>query len=231
MNKPLLLTGTLSAMLIGAATVGWTGTALAEEAAQTGAVAPATEWYPTQGTTAQGTAPATAQTTAPATAPPAAQVTTQGTAPDATQATAQDAAQATAQDTTTGAAPDATQATAQDTTQATAPDTAQGTAPDTAQDTRSYRDRGRYGWRRGHNGYAEQRKALTRARRDNMEQWRSMRRWWKNPAAEDRRQWNKARSRAHRDMAEARRDYNDMNRPYGNYGYGGRRSYRSGPWY
>lgn len=165
MNKPQWLTCTLSAMLITAATVGWTGTALAEEAAQTGVAAPATE------------TPATQEATAPATEESATQ--------------------------------------------------------DTPQETTSYRKHGRYGWRRDHDRFTEQRKALARARRDEMERWRSMRRWWNNPEAEDRRMWNKARSRAMRDMMEARRNYYEQFRPPLDYGYEGGiwRSYRPGARY
>lgn len=116
-------------------------------------------------------------------------------------------------------------------TEATAPTTEESTTQDTTQATRSYRDRGRYGWRRGHDRYAEQRKAMARARHNEMERWRSMRRWWNNPEAEDRRMWNKARSRAFRDMAEARGRYHQQFRPPRSYGYGEWRSYRSDPWY
>jgi hypothetical protein len=65
-----------------------------------------------------------------------------------------------------------------------------------------------------------------------MERWRSMRRWWNNPEAEDRRMWNKARSRAMRDMMEARRNYYEQFRPPYDYGYEGGmwRSYRPGAW-
>jgi hypothetical protein len=120
----------------------------------------------------------------------------------------------------------ATSAQAQETA---APAAEAATTEETTEDKSSYR--GRYGRSRYHDRYAEQRKAIARARHNEMERWRSMRRWWNNPAAEDRRQWNKARYRGYRDMAEARRSYYDMNRPYGDYGYGGRRSYRGSPWY
>jgi hypothetical protein len=176
MNKPQWFTCTLSAMLMTAATIGWTGTALAEAAAQTGVAAPATE------------APAT---------------------------------------------PEATATEAPATPEATAPATEESVTQDTPQETTSYRNYGRYGWRRDHNRFAEQRKALAKARRDEMERWRSMRRWWNNPEAEDRRMWNKARSRALRDMMEARRNYYEQIRPPVEYGYGGGiwRSYRPGTWY
>ena len=179
MNKPQWFTCTLSAMLITAATTGWTGTALAEAAAQTGAAAPATE------------APATPEATAPTTE-------------------------------------------ASTTPEATVPATEESATQETPQDTTSYRKHGRYGWRRDHDRFTEQRKALARARRDEMERWRSMRRWWNNPEAEDRRMWNNARSRAMRDMMEARRSYYEQFRPPHDYGYEGGiwRSYRRpGAWY
>jgi len=119
MNKPHWLSCTLSALLISTAAVGWTGTALAQEAAQTGAVAPATEWYPSQ-VTPPGAAAATAQAAAPAAAAP---VATEAPAASAAPA-AQDATQAAAPATAAPAAP-----AAQDATQAAAPATAAPAAP------------------------------------------------------------------------------------------------------
>ena len=57
-----------------------------------------------------------------------------------------------------------------------------------------------------------------------MERYRSARRWWNDPVAEDRRQWNRARydairrmsderSRAMDDRYEQQRDYTDRYRP------------------
>ena len=57
-----------------------------------------------------------------------------------------------------------------------------------------------------------------------MERYRSMRRWWNDPVAEDRRQWNRARfdmmrrmsderSRAMTDWSERQREYTDQFRP------------------
>jgi len=196
MNKSRVLTCTLSAMLISVATIGWTGTALAQQAAQTDVTGPVVV------IPMPPAAPQAAAAAAPAAPAPAQEAAVPATAVPATSAPAQEAA---------------------------APAAEAATTEETTEDKSSYR--GRYGWRRGHDRYAEQRKAIARARHNEMERWRSMRRWWNNPEAEDRRQWNKARNRAHRDMAEARRSYYDMNRPYGDYGYGGRRSYRGSPWY
>lgn len=111
----------------------------------------------------------------------------------------------------------------------TAPSTGKSTTQDTTQATRSYR--GFHGWRRDHHRYAEQRKAVARARQNEMERWRGMRRWWNNPEVEERRMWNKARSRAFRDMADARWRYHQQFRPPHYYGYGEWSSYRYDPWY
>jgi hypothetical protein len=67
------------------------------------------------------------------------------------------------------------------------------------------------------------------ARRKAMEHHRSARRWWLNPRAEARRQWNKARSDWYQDMVEQRQQHrpgygHSYGRGYGP--YGGR-----GPWY
>lgn len=64
-----------------------------------------------------------------------------------------------------------------------------------------------------------------RLRRENMERWRSARRWWNNPAAENRRQWNQSRSRWYRDMGEARRQAWEQYRPERSYSYHYHRSY------
>lgn len=79
--------------------------------------------------------------------------------------------------------------------------------------------------RRSHDYRTEQNRRLAqlkeaaKVRRENMERWRSQRRWWNNPAAETRRQWNRARSQWYRDMAEARRKYVEQYRPDFNYNY------------
>jgi len=62
-------------------------------------------------------------------------------------------------------------------------------------------------------------KEAARLRRENMERWRSLRRWWNNPIAEERRQWNRARAQWYRDMAEARRKYDEQQRPDYSYRY------------
>lgn len=114
-------------------------------------------------------------------------------------------------------------------TEATAPSTGKSATRDTTQAAGTYR--GRSGWRRDHDHYAEQRKAMARARQNEVERWRSVHRWWNNPKAEERRMWNKTRSRAFRDMAEARWRYHQQFRPPRNYGYGEWREYRNDCWY
>lgn len=80
--------------------------------------------------------------------------------------------------------------------------------------------RSRYGYRANYNRMIEQRKAMMKQRREQLDRWHSWRRWMDNPAAEDRRMWNKARSQMYRDMAEARREYYEQNRPdYRSYEY------------
>ena len=65
-----------------------------------------------------------------------------------------------------------------------------------------------------------------------MERYRSMRRWWNDPVAEDRRQWNRARfdmmrrmsddrSRAMEGMHERQREYLDQYRPGPRHPFGG----------
>ena len=76
---------------------------------------------------------------------------------------------------------------------------------------------GRRAYRRPYGGYRDLRKSQIEARRDAMEHYRDARRWWGNPRAESRRQWNRARSdwqkvvsefrRAHRPIYTYRRDY------------------------
>lgn len=68
-----------------------------------------------------------------------------------------------------------------------------------------HRDRGRD---------IERSKALARERQEQMERWRSWRRWMNSPAAEERRQWNRARSQFQRDLAEQRRDAAEQRRTY-----------------
>jgi len=72
-----------------------------------------------------------------------------------------------------------------------------------------------YGYRAEQNRRLARIKEAARIRRENMERWRSQRRWWNNPEAEDRRQWNKARSQWYRDMAEARQRQYEQYRPVG----------------
>ncbi|MEN8132857.1 MAG: hypothetical protein ABFS45_22295 [Pseudomonadota bacterium] len=85
----------------------------------------------------------------------------------------------------------------------------------------------RYGNRAYLNRSLVHRKAAIEARRKSLENWRSLRRWWNNPMAEDRRQWNKARNRWFQNKAEARSSYYDQFRPPHDYehGYSYRRIY------
>jgi hypothetical protein len=55
--------------------------------------------------------------------------------------------------------------------------------------------------------------------REQRERWQSTRRWWNNPAAENRRQWNKARQQWHQDLMNARSRHHRQYRPYRPYGY------------
>lgn len=93
------------------------------------------------------------------------------------------------------------------------------TAPATAESTQHVPARLRFRDREYQNRRIEEIREAARQRRENMEQWRSARRWWNNPAAEDRRQWNKTRSQWQRDRMETLRKHGEQRRPDYDYSY------------
>ena len=80
---------------------------------------------------------------------------------------------------------------------------------------------------------SERSRAMAQARRDQLERWRSWRRWMNNPVAEDRRRWNQARQKVFRDRSDTRRrvlrQYRSIDDDGYSYGYEEWRVERPGP--
>lgn len=189
MRKSILFTRLMPGLLLATGAALWLPVAHAQGAAPPVVAVPA----PDSGGEDTAAEPA-AQATAPAAKKKAPAAGTAAPAPQPA-ATAEQAGPAAEQ-----------AAAAEETTAPTAETTEEASAEEPAY-------RGRYGYRARHNRLIEQRKAMMEARREQMERWRSWRRWWDNPGAENRRMWNRARSQMYRDMAEARMDYYRQNRP------------------
>ena len=79
---------------------------------------------------------------------------------------------------------------------------------------------GRRGYYTDRNRRIERSRAMAKARRDQLERWRSWRRWMNNPVAEDRRKWNQERHKMFRDRSDTRRKYLRQYRSIDDDGYG-----------